>query len=100
MCTIADDCARVVASRLEPPFLECVKGAEKASCGETVVQKGVFGESVSCLPPCSLLSKRPKNLRINGKMLLSILAFWMTVSPHDAFSAPSAHPPGLSQNEF
>ena len=27
------------------------KGAEKASCGETVVQKGVFGESVSSLPP-------------------------------------------------
>ena len=27
------------------------KGAEKASCGETFVQKGVFGESVSSLPP-------------------------------------------------
>ena len=27
------------------------KGAEKVSCGETVVQKGVFGESVSSLPP-------------------------------------------------
>ena len=27
------------------------KGAAKASCGETVVQKGVFGESVSTLPP-------------------------------------------------
>ena len=26
------------------------KGAAKASCGETVVQKGVFGESVSPLP--------------------------------------------------
>ena len=26
------------------------KGAEKASCGETVVQKGVFGESVSSFP--------------------------------------------------
>ena len=25
----------------------CAKGAEKASCAETVVQKGVFGESVS-----------------------------------------------------
>ena len=30
--------------------LGCAKGAEKASCGETVVQKGVFGESVSSLP--------------------------------------------------
>ena len=27
------------------------KGAAKASCGETVVQKVVFGESVSTLPP-------------------------------------------------
>ena len=26
-------------------------GAAKTSCGETVVQKGVFGESVSSLPP-------------------------------------------------
>ena len=30
---------------------ECAKGAAKASCAETVVQKGVFGESVSSLPP-------------------------------------------------
>ena len=29
---------------------ERAKGAAKASCGETVVQKGVFGESVSSLP--------------------------------------------------
>ena len=29
---------------------ERAKGAEKASCGKTVVQKGVFGESVSSLP--------------------------------------------------
>ena len=27
------------------------KGAAKGSCGETVVQKGVFGESVSSLLP-------------------------------------------------
>ena len=27
------------------------KGAAKGSCGETVVQKGAFGESVSSLPP-------------------------------------------------
>ena len=30
---------------------ERAKGAAKASCGETVVQNGVFGESVSSLPP-------------------------------------------------
>ena len=29
----------------------CAKGAAKGSCGETIVQKGVFGESVSSLPP-------------------------------------------------
>ena len=33
------------------PLWGHAKGAAKASCGETVVQKGVFGESVSCLPP-------------------------------------------------
>ena len=36
------------------PCGECwgrAKGAAKASCGETVVQKGVFGEFVSSLPP-------------------------------------------------
>ena len=27
------------------------EGAEKASCGKTVVRKGVFGESGSSLPP-------------------------------------------------
>ena len=32
------------------PKSERAKGAAKASCGETVVQKGVFGESVSSLP--------------------------------------------------
>ena len=33
---------------------ERAKGAEKASCGETVVLKGVFGEPVSSLPPLRL----------------------------------------------
>ena len=28
----------------------CAKGAEKALCGETVVQKGGFGESICSLP--------------------------------------------------
>ena len=44
-------------------FLGCAKGAEKVSCGETVVQKGGFGESVSSLPPWGLLLKHPKSLR-------------------------------------
>ena len=34
-----------------PTFSERAKGAEKESCGETVSQKGAFGESVSSLPP-------------------------------------------------
>ena len=34
-----------------PHQSERANGAAKASCGETVVQKGVFGESVSSLPP-------------------------------------------------
>ena len=32
-------------------FGGCAKETEKASCRETVVQKGVFEESVSSLPP-------------------------------------------------
>ena len=38
---------------------ERAKGAAKASCGETVVQKGVFGESVSSLPPLRFALKTP-----------------------------------------
>ena len=37
--------------------LERAKGAEKASCGETVVQKGLFGQSVFSLPLYGLLLK-------------------------------------------
>ena len=39
--------------RLQVQLLESgrAKGAAKGSCGETVVQQGVFGESVSSLPP-------------------------------------------------
>ena len=36
------------------------QGAAKASCRETVVQKGVFGESVSSLPPQGLSLKTPE----------------------------------------
>ena len=42
----------VLAETVFSPFPKIVgggaKGAKKASCGETVVQKGVFGESVFC----------------------------------------------------
>ena len=36
---------------------DLAKGAEKVSCRATVVQKGVFGESVSSLPPEGFLLK-------------------------------------------
>ena len=35
----------LICARLK--YSGCAKGAAKGSCGETVVQKGVFGESVS-----------------------------------------------------
>ena len=40
----------------------CAKGAE-ASCRETVVQKGVFGESVSSLSPLRFALKTSDNLK-------------------------------------
>ena len=53
-------------------------------------QKGVFGESVSCLPSEGLLLKHLKTLRGQRRHGLSKTPFWTTVSPHDAFSAPLA----------
>ena len=67
---------------------ERAKGAEKASCGETVVQIGVFGESVFSSAPLRFALKTPENLRIHGD---TIFALWTIVSLHDAFSAPLAH---------
>ena len=43
--------AWLAVAHLSFPNSEHAKGAEKASCRETVVQKGGFGESVSSLPP-------------------------------------------------
>ena len=45
---------------------ERAKGAEKASCRETVVQKSVFGESVSSLPPYEAQIKHMKNFSIKN----------------------------------
>ena len=36
--------------------------------------------------------KTPENLKWEEKNGLSKTPFWTTVSPHDAFSAPLAHP--------
>ena len=56
------------------------KGAEKASCRETVVQKGAFAESIFFSPPQGLLLIYLKTLEFIEKMLLCIFAFWTTVS--------------------
>ena len=55
----------------EHPFVRARHGAEKASCGETVVQKGVFGESVSSLRPQGLLVKHLKTSRAQRRNGLS-----------------------------
>ena len=44
-------CTCALCAEVLEHFWGCAKGAAKGSCGETVVQKGVFGESVSSLPP-------------------------------------------------
>ena len=76
----------------------------KASCGETVVQKGVFGGSVSSLPPSGLLSKhlqRPENLKgAKKKRTLQKHPFWTTVSPRDAFAASLARPHQGKRGKF
>ena len=73
------------------------KGAAKASCGETVVQKGVFGESVSFFAPLKVFRTISSVLRANLKWGREETdspktPFWTTVSPHDAFAAPLARP--------
>ena len=74
------------------------KGAAKGSCGETVVQKGVFGESVSSLllKVFQDLFRRFKEKNPKGAEKKTGLSkktpFWTTVSPHDPFSAPLARP--------
>ena len=74
------------------------KGAEKASCGEIVVQKGVLESLFSSLPPQVLLLKRLKTLELMKTFLLSAVAFWMTVSPHDTVSAPLVRPQTETKN--
>ena len=75
---------------------ERAKGAENASCGETVVQKGVLGESVSSLPLLRFALTTPENLKGSENFSEETdspkTPFWTTVSPHDAFYAPLAHP--------
>ena len=51
LCAVFVSNSRFMRLVEAPLDSECAKGAAKASCGETVVRKGVFGESVSSLPP-------------------------------------------------
>ena len=80
------------ASRASQALLGgCAKGAEKASCGGTVVQKGVL-ESPFLLFPLKVFrcfQGRPYWGREETDSPKT--PFWTTVSPHDAFSAPLAH---------
>ena len=71
------------------------KERPKASCGETVVQKGVFGESRFFSAPLSFSLKTPerssKPLRSREETDSPKTPFWTTVSPHDPFAAPLTH---------
>ena len=54
-----------------------------------MVQKGVFGESVSSLLPLRFALATHENLKeAERKRTLQKPPFWTTVSPHDAFAAP------------
>ena len=73
----------------------CAKGAEKAACGETVVQKGVSWSFRFFSAPLGFSSVVMANLITKGaekKWTLQTTHFLTIVSPHDAFSAPVVHP--------
>ena len=50
--------------------------------------KGCFWIIRFLLSPEGLLLKTSETLELIEKIVLSVLAFWTTVSPHDACSAP------------
>ena len=70
----------------------CAKGAEKASCRETVVQNAKMdSNSFSINSKVCKCFKSKSNLKGSEKKTDSPKTpFWRTVSPHDAFSAPLA----------
>ena len=62
---------------------------------------GCFGESVFFSAPLRFALKTSEGLRLNGENnCCPIIAFWTTVSLHDAFSAHFAHPRTLGCREF
>ena len=80
---------------------ERAKGAEKASCGETVDHKGVLIWRVRFFTAPLWFSGvlRARLLGEGGQRRLTLqkTPFWTTVSLHDASSAPLAHPPEKSE---
>ena len=68
----------------------CAKGAEKASCGETVVQKGVLESPFLLFPLKVFRCFQGKPYWGREETDSPKTPFWTTVSPHDAFSAPLA----------
>ena len=51
LCSILVPYYKIVGCLCKKKGVATQVALKKASCGETVVQKGVFGESVSSLPP-------------------------------------------------
>ena len=72
-------------------------GCNRKSCGETVVQEGVFGEPVFFSAPFKSALETTESMELIEKSVLSIFAFGSTISLCDAFSAPLAHPHMSSQ---
>ena len=63
---LTDEIGVLGIAKSKPSFSERAKGAEKASCGETVVQKGGFGESVVFSVPLLFAVATFGNLRIHS----------------------------------
>ena len=68
----------------------CARRAEKASCGETVVQKGVLESPLLLFPLKVFRCFQGKPYWGREETDSPKTPFWTTVSPHDAFSAPLA----------
>ena len=69
----------------------CAKEAEKASCGEMVVQKGALDSNMFSINSKVFRCFRVETVRgREKKQTLQKHPFWTTVFPHDAFSASLA----------
>ena len=68
----------------------CAKGAEKASCGETVVQHVKMDSTIFSISSKVVMYFKSKPQGGGEENGLTETPFWTTVSPHVAFSAPLA----------